>query len=108
MTLYICIPFGDYSDCEQTFAASSREHTAVTAGETIAITCSITCSVSQTPELTLYKNPSSPDAVGTATSGQPISVTLLKEDNGVDFYCDANDWPLDVRSRQLTFDVQCT
>ena len=61
----------------------------------------------QTPALTFYKN-SSIEELGTIASGQSISVTLLREDNGVDFYCDANDWSAgDVRSRELTFDVQC-
>ena len=69
------------------------------------ITCSVTCTFSPTPTLTLYKN--SAGIARRTTSGQPISVTVLREDNGVGFYCDAVDWSGDVRSRELAFDVQC-
>ena len=69
------------------------------------IICSVTCTFSPTPTLTLYKN--SAGIVETSTSGRPIRVTVLGEDNGVGFYCDSDDWSGDVASRELTFDVQC-
>ena len=94
-------------DCDQATVTSTRENTAVTAGETIAITCSITCAMPQLPALTLYKSSSTIEEIRTSASGLPISVTFLKEDNGVGFYCDADDWSGDVTSRELTFDVQC-
>ena len=94
-------------DCERATISSQRENTNVTAGHNIAITCSATCTGSQTPTLTLYKNPSSPETVGTSASGQQISFYVQREDNEVDFYCDVDGWLVDVRSRTLAFNVQC-
>ena len=99
--------YGTCPDCNQATITSPRESNTVTAGETIAITCSITCSMSQLPALTLYKRSSPIEEIRTSASGLPISVSVLKEDNGVGFYCDADDWSGDVTSRELTFDVQC-
>ena len=92
-----------FVDCNQ--ITITGDGIVVTAGESIDVTCSISCFASPIPTLTLYKNTA--DAVGTAASGQAISVTVQKDDSGARFYCDADDWSVDVRSRELTFDVQC-
>ena len=96
-----------FIDCEQATITSPRENTAVIAGDSTAITCSVTCTGSQTPTLTLYKNPSSPEIVGTGTSGQPISFNVQREEYGVAFYCDVDDWLIAVQSRALSFNVLC-
>ena len=40
-------------------------------------------------------------------SGQQFSFIIQSEDNGASFYCDADNWEANVKSRDVSFDVQC-
>ena len=63
------------------------------------------CSVPQA--VTLYKNPLSPEVVGTRATGQAFVFTVERVDHNVDFYCDVDGWLTDVESRHVSFNIQC-
>ena len=85
------------------------EHSDVREGESVSVTCSVMCTASQTPTLTLYKNPFSREVIGRRYmySGQTVSFSVSRDDNDVAFYCGIDNWSNNLRSRELRFDIQC-
>ena len=91
--------------CQQISITSSlANNTAVDEASVVTIACS---SDMCWGALTLYKNPLSPEIVATIPGTGIINVNLRWNTNGVALYCGLNDWPVDVRSRHISFPVHC-
>ena len=79
-------------------------HVVVTEGDSVTIRCETRSVLSN--NMILYKNTVPPEIVANIHVSGEATVTLNREDNGVQFYCDVPLEP-NARSNETSFSVQC-
>ena len=103
---YLCIC---YSDCERIeITADHDTSNPVSEDDDVMISCVAECTQSQV--FTLYTQAASlsePTAVGQVPGNAALAVAAQRAHNDAVFYCDLDDWRVDIVSNNVSFTVLC-
>ena len=98
-----------YSDCNRIDITADHDTiNPVREDDDVMVSCVAECTQSQV--FTLYtqdESSSEPTAMGQVRGNAALAVTARREHNDAVFYCDLDDWRVDIMSNNVSFTVLC-